>query len=252
MTGRDSDGPSEDWGGFTDHGQAVAETGTPVAAASYRLADARLDNEALEDWPDPPPPREPQGELDRSRAALVAHPGQIRRLSFVFDDRDSADKIAAGFAGVDPTEVVPGADGHFDTVVEHVGGRFRIAARYVPPPPERVFPDAGTWVAEWLVPTIHRPMKAGVVWCPQWWRHLEAVARLDALWRAWETARAGGGDGPSLWWTMHFENHWAALTDSTRGPFAACKDQVHDSRLEPLGCDSPPEDFEWPNPYPDH
>ena len=22
------------------------------------------------------------------------------------------------------------------------------------------------------------------VWCPEWWQHAEAVARLDALWRA--------------------------------------------------------------------
>lgn len=246
MTAPD-DRPGEDWGGFRDQCQAVAETGTP-AAASYRLADARLDDEAPDAWPEPPP-KEPGSDLQRSQAVLVANPGQIRRLGFVLDDRDSAEQLAAGFAGADPTELSPGAGGHFDAAVERVGGRWRVLVRYVPTPAEWVFPDLGTWVAEWLVPTIHRPMKAGVVWCPQWWRHREAVARLEAVWRAWETARAAGGDGPSLWWTMHFENHWAALTDSTRGPFAACKDQVHNSRLEPLGADSPPEDFEWPNPY---
>lgn len=229
-----------DWGG-EDWGAQPVDPETP--APSYRLADTRLDDEVVDAWPDPPP-KQHASDLDRSRATLIARPGQIRRVGFIFDDRASAETVAAGFADADPADVVPGVGGRFETVVEHTGGRWRVAARYVA---ATLFPDSGTWVAEWLAPVVRRPMKAGVVWCPQWWAHPEALVRVDALWRAWETARTAGGEGMSLWWITHFESHWAALTDSVRGPFAACKDQTHEGRLEPLACDSPPEDLEWPN-----
>ncbi|MDQ2729254.1 MAG: DUF4913 domain-containing protein [Actinomycetota bacterium] len=108
-----------------------------------------------------------------------------------------------------------------------------------------LYPSFETWMIEWLVPTIRRPLRSGVMWCPEWWRHPEAMARLDALWRAWESARLEGGGGMSYWWTMHFDSHWAVLT-SDRGPFAACKDRTHDDRLEMLPCSSPPEDWPFP------
>lgn len=109
-----------------------------------------------------------------------------------------------------------------------------------------VFPDFHTWVGEWLVPVVRRPFKAGSVWCPQWWLHPEALRRLDALWRAWESSRAEGGAGMSYWWVMHFDSHFAVLTDGARGPFAACKDEVHDPKIQPLPCDTPPGDWSWP------
>lgn len=240
MTSYEAPGyPEEDWGAPRDPVEQVAEAGTD----GYRLAETRLDDEVLQDWPEPPAP-EPQGDLARSRAALIAAPGKVRRLSFVFDDRASAERIAKSFADCDPAEVVPGTDGYFDTAVEEHAGRWRVAARYIAPTPERFYPDAETWMIGWLAPTIHRPMKAGVCWCPQWWRHPEALARLDSLWRAWEASRAGGGEGMSLWWITHFEGHWASLT-SERGPFAACKDGTHTDRLDALAADSTPEDWEW-------
>lgn len=243
MTGRPGYGgpqPGEDWGAENLGAQTVdSETPTP----SYRLVDVRLDEEVTDAWPDPAP-KESRSELDRARAALVANPGQVRRLGFVFDDRASAETIAKGFAEAGPAAVVPGAGGRFEAVVEKVAGRWRVAVRYVA---ATLFPDSGTWMAEWLVPVVRRPMRAGVTWCPQWWDHPEALVRVDALWRAWEAARTAGGEGMSMWWITHFESHWAALTDSARGPFAACKDQTHEGRLEPLACDSPPEDLEWPN-----
>lgn len=242
MTGYESPGytafeyAEEDWGAL----HAAADRADAAEGEGYALAETRLDDEALEDWPEPAAP-EPQGDLARSRATLIAAPGQARRLSFVFDDRASAARIAESFAEGDPADVVPGSDGYFDTAVEKHAGRWRVAARYVPP---TFYPDAETWMVEWLAPTIRRPMKAGVCWCPQWWRHPEALARLDSLWRAWEASRAGGGEAMSLWWITHFEGHWASLT-SERGPFAACKDGTHTDRLDALAADSTPEDWEW-------
>ena len=119
--------------------------------------------------------------------------------------------------------------------------------------PTTAFPDFQTWVGEWLTAIIQRPFKSGSTWCPEWWEHPEAVARLDALWRAWEAARIEGGSGMSYWWTMHFDSHFAVLSDDTRGPFAACKDQVHEAdahkQLATLPCNPEPAGFRWPDTY---
>jgi hypothetical protein len=116
-----------------------------------------------------------------------------------------------------------------------------------------LYPDFETWMIEWLVPTIHRPLRNGVLWCPKWWAHTEAVTRFDSLWRAWESARLEGGAAMSFWWVMHFDPHWSVMT-SDRGPFAACKDRTHEEgakRLDTLPCDSPPEDWTWPHDDPE-
>lgn len=110
--------------------------------------------------------------------------------------------------------------------------------------PTALFPNFETWVVEWLIATIHRPLRGGVMWCPQWWRHEEAAVRLDALWRAWEMARIEGGSAMSYWWDMHFDAHWAALS-SDQGPFAACKDQVHSDKLTALPTAAPPEGWKF-------
>ena len=49
------------------------------------------------------------------------------------------------------------------------------------------------WVINLLAPTIERRLDASgagtLTWCPLWWQHPEANARLEALWRAWEVCR---------------------------------------------------------------
>lgn len=89
------------------------------------------------------------------------------------------------------------------------------------------------WVEGFLAPTIRRTMSGSNHWCAQWWEHPEAVARLGALWAAWEVAEAEGGAGPSFWWTGHFEPHWHVLT-STFGPFNACNPNKHEPAVPPL------------------
>jgi hypothetical protein len=78
----------------------------------------------------------------------------------------------------------------------------------------------------------------GTLWCPQWWRHPEAVSRLEALWRVWENLRLDGQTGMSVWWRDHADPHMARLM-STDGPFQGCtledghKPKVRDLPLEP-------------------
>ncbi|MFF9274287.1 DUF4913 domain-containing protein [Streptomyces griseosporeus] len=63
---------------------------------------------------------------------------------------------------------------------------------------------------------------SGRAWCPEWYRHAQALSRLDALWRAWEMLRFDSALGMSNWWLHHADPHWRALTDPVTGPFAHC------------------------------
>jgi hypothetical protein len=59
------------------------------------------------------------------------------------------------------------------------------------------------------------------VWCPEWWRHLEAYLRLQSLHRAFEYLRRDATTGLSAWWIDHADKHMAKLFDP-RGPFKYC------------------------------
>jgi hypothetical protein len=83
------------------------------------------------------------------------------------------------------------------------------------------------WFKGWFHPMIERQVSAGLVWCPQWWRHHEATAILDALWTSWEGARVSGDpDAMLLWWerAIGLLQH---LTSPDHGPFAACSSRQH-------------------------
>ncbi|WP_228837525.1 DUF4913 domain-containing protein [Nocardia amamiensis] len=77
------------------------------------------------------------------------------------------------------------------------------------------------------------------VWCPEWWKHAEAVARLDALWRAWEHYRQDGATGLSIWFLDHADPHMQKLFDP-KGPFKYCSVRNgHKDMLSPLPTKSP-------------
>jgi hypothetical protein len=76
-----------------------------------------------------------------------------------------------------------------------------------------------------LFPLYRRKVGGGrddVRWCEQWWKHAEAIARLDALWRAWEHLRLDPATGISVWFRDHADPHMAILL-SEHGPFANCQ-----------------------------
>jgi hypothetical protein len=63
-------------------------------------------------------------------------------------------------------------------------------------------------------------------WCPQWYLHPEAVARLDALWKAFEHLRQDPTLGPATWWRDHTDPTMTALT-APDGPFTECGVDAH-------------------------
>jgi hypothetical protein len=108
-------------------------------------------------------------------------------------------------------------------------------------PPGLYYLTLEEWVGEWLFP-VHRRSVLGHdrVWCPQWWRHAEAVARLESLWRAWEHLRQDAATGLSVWFRDHADHHMTILLDAD-GPFKGCDSRHSDHPLDELPHDPPPE-----------
>ncbi|MBO0854776.1 MAG: DUF4913 domain-containing protein [Nocardia sp.] len=78
------------------------------------------------------------------------------------------------------------------------------------------------------------------VWCKEWWRHSEAVLRLDAVWRAWEYLRQDAKTGMSNWFLEHADPQMSKLLDPA-GPFKYCSVRHgHKDLLTPLPLIRPP------------
>jgi len=114
-----------------------------------------------------------------------------------------------------------------------------------PEPPQLVYGSVAQFVREKIAPTYRREVTEGYSrhWCPEWWRHGEAISRLEALWRAWEHLRLDPSTGMSVWWRDHADHHMEKLFDP-EGPFKACsvRDGHHrsDNGVPPLPCAEPP------------
>ncbi|WP_240987093.1 DUF4913 domain-containing protein [Arthrobacter sp. Soil736] len=92
------------------------------------------------------------------------------------------------------------------------------------PEAELVFGSTAQWVEEYLVPMYRREISANgstTTWCPEWWRHAEAIIRFEALWRAWEHLRLDGKTGMSVFMKDHMDHHLPILLDG-KGPFDGC------------------------------
>lgn len=63
----------------------------------------------------------------------------------------------------------------------------------------------------------------GLRWSARWWDSPEALIRLDAMWRAFESLRQDPGTGISDWLRDHFDVHMEVLT-SEHGPFGKSRD----------------------------
>lgn len=107
------------------------------------------------------------------------------------------------------------------------------------------------FVEDFLAPTIERKLVGsgrGLTWCPQWWVHPEAIARLMAMWEAWETLRGDGGTAMSSWWSAHCDHHLGVLMNGESGPLNLCTPTEHGGftgglRVEPAPAgmwDAPP------------
>lgn len=97
--------------------------------------------------------------------------------------------------------------------------------------PPRVYGDLESWVYDHLSQVVCRRLGGHLTWCPEWYRHPEAIMRLMAMWQEWEIAVADGT--MSNWWLSHCDPHLAVLMSRDNGPFMACTEKEH-RPLKPL------------------
>ena len=108
---------------------------------------------------------------------------------------------------------------------------------------EPAFLTLQAWVDGYFSVVFTRPVNGEHRWCNRWQNHPEAVTRLEALWRSWETLRLDPNLGIATWLTSFLDPQLAALT-SRSGPFAACTPDRHHSLsahlstslADPLAC----------------
>jgi hypothetical protein len=106
--------------------------------------------------------------------------------------------------------------------------------------PALMYGSVDEFVREYLRYMYTRPVGGGNAryrWAGDWWRHPEAVARLEGLWRSWEHLRQDPATGASTWWRDHADHHMTILL-SPDGPFARSKDTCDPG--EPLPYTEPP------------
>ena len=109
------------------------------------------------------------------------------------------------------------------------------------PAPTLFYATLEDFVREQLAPMYRRALDSpSRTWCPQWWKHAEAISRLEALWRAWEHLRLDPATGMSVWFRDHADHHMAVLLDS-EGPFKRCSAGKGHKPLEELPLDPAPE-----------
>lgn len=97
------------------------------------------------------------------------------------------------------------------------------------------------FVVEGFAPVYCRATSPTMRWCPSWWDHAEAIYRLEALWRSWETYRLEPRLGIASWLRDFLDPQLRELTAST-GPFAQCTDDRH-SPAKALRTEQPPQDY---------
>lgn len=104
------------------------------------------------------------------------------------------------------------------------------------------------WVAGHFSPIYVRPIGGAHRWCAQWWRHPEAIIRLEALWRSWETRRVQplGMEG---WVREQLDHHLPQLM-GPQGPFASCTPERHNTDLPDLAVTPAPAGWWQPAPQP--
>lgn len=90
-----------------------------------------------------------------------------------------------------------------------------------------LYPNVEAWILEEFVPVHARPIGGEFRWCLQWWDHVEAVSRFEALWKAWEKLRLDPVFGMAVWYRDYLDISLPMIT-GPRGPFARCSPERHE------------------------
>lgn len=108
------------------------------------------------------------------------------------------------------------------------------------PGPQLFYGNVSEFVDQFLRHAYRRKTSGRLApwWSGEWWKHDEAVMRLEALWRAWEHLRLDPATGMSVWWRDHADHHMRVLM-ADDGPFHGSSDAIDYGK--PLTHIEPPE-----------
>ena len=152
----------------------------------------------------PQPFRVPDNDLDDLASALAKTVAEVRQHGALLDRLSAEpDTPQAGGAPAGPSSVF----------ILGMGGDAYAAE----------LAALSDWVDHLFLPVYGREISTARPWCEQWREHPEAVARLHALWLAWQqlTDAEASLCGPSVWHRDHLDHALAQLR-SPDGPFAPC------------------------------
>ncbi|WP_330457396.1 DUF4913 domain-containing protein [Streptomyces sp. NBC_00820] len=167
----------------------------------------------------PEPFRVCDGDLDDLASNLAKTMAEVRQHGVILDrlgsEPDPTPAAGQQTDGVTEAEVADPeqADGPASVFILALGGEayaVELAA-------------LSDWVNYLFLPVYGREISTTRPWCAQWHEHPEAVARLHALWLAWQqfTDVEAGLSGPSTWHRDHLDQTLVHLR-APDGPFAAC------------------------------
>lgn len=168
-------------------------------------------------------------------------------------DTDVADGLAGGAttAPDDETQArlrrLEGLYGAVEAAVQDMEALMATGGspRPAQPPPEPLYANVETWVQEWFAPMFGRRLGA-THWCLVWWKHTEAVFRLEALWRSWENLRLDGTMGMAIWIRDHLDSGRRELLGPD-GPFQACDTEGANAHNPPPALPTTPTPPGWPD-----
>ncbi|MFB6603566.1 DUF4913 domain-containing protein [Streptomyces noursei] len=165
--------------------------------------------------PVPEPFRVPDEDLDDLASTLAKTMAEVRQHGVILDRLRSEPAAPQTTGNVPTTEAADSAqeDGPTSAFILALGGEAHAVE----------LAALSDWVNYLFLPVYGREISTTRPWCAQWREHPEAVARLHALWLAWQqlTDAEAGLSGPSTWHRDHLDQALVHLR-APDGPFAAC------------------------------
>ncbi|MFE3774516.1 DUF4913 domain-containing protein [Streptomyces sp. NPDC059122] len=167
----------------------------------------------------PEPFRVPDGDLDDLASTLAKTMAEVRQHGVILD-RLGSEPVPASTAPP-PIDNVPTAEVANSAQEDGPSSAFILALGSEAYAIELA--ALSDWVNYLFLPVYGREISTTRPWCAQWHEHPEAVARLHALWLAWQQLTDGeaGLSGPSTWHRDHLDQALVHLR-APNGPFAAC------------------------------
>ena len=119
-----------------------------------------------------------------------------------------------------------------DTLEAQLGDLYGTGTEPTAGHPDWRYRNVHDWVEQWFSVHYARSI-TGIGWCARWFDHPEALLRLTAMWRSWETARRDDTKGIAGWLTSVADPLVKELFDPS-GTFRYCSRGEHTKVPEAL------------------